>query len=135
MIEAANKEQLEELTQLTGVNVPWEIASRGDAWAIVLGGDLVAVIGCERSWEAHGQTWAVVDHEQARRHAIGFTREARRLLHEKSWEHDYRQVRAMCWTLPDIKWAELLGFQLEGVWKDAGPQFQDIFIMVYHRRQ
>ena len=135
MTELATTEVIERLFNHVGTPIPWELISDDNVWALRKDGEVLAVIGCQEMWSGFGQAWMAVDHDRVReKHGVWLTREARKLLRVESIARGYRQVRAMCFYQPHVAWAKLVGFTLEGVWLEAGPTSQNVYIMVYHRR-
>ena len=134
MIELAQDTAIQEVASAVGAEVPWHLLAPESTWAIHREGQPVAIFGCPQLWPGFGQVWGFVNFELAQGHGLWLTREARRALDRVVERFAYRQVRAVCFSAEHIRWTELIGFQLEGVWQEAGPLSQDVFIMVFHRR-
>ena len=131
MIELASKEAVASISKIAGVSLP---ADSGTCWALSNADGPVAIWGCQELWPGCAQMWAIIDHEGVQGHGVWFTRQARQLLRQVASENNYRQIRVMALSPRDADWLKLLGFEMEGVWLAAGPQEQNVYILVYHRR-
>lgn len=133
-VELASTEIVEQVASVTGTEIPWGAFSTDSTTVIRLEGKPVAVFGCPSLWAGFGQAWGMVDFSAVEGHGIWFIKEVRRVLNFACDKFGHRQVRALCFAYDHVRFAQLVGFELEGLWADAGPTFQDVFIMVYHRR-
>ena len=134
MIELATHDVIERLGLATGAQMPWDVIGNDSTWSLVFEDIPIAVFGVQQMWPGFGQLWGIVDKAKASGHGVWMTHQARQLMRQIVEEKDFRQVRTLCLCLEDIRWAELTGFETEGVWKDAGPQGESVFVMAYHRR-
>ena len=134
MIELASNDVIQEVADAIGAEAPWHMVTTESTTVIRRDGDPVAIFGCPPLWPGFGQAWGFVNFELAEGHGLWLTREVRKVMKHAMDKFNHRQARALCFTPEQIRWARLVGFTLEGVWKDAGPESQDVFIMVYHRR-
>ena len=131
MIELASKEEIATVSDAVGFPVP---ADSGPCWVLSNDDGPVALWGCQALWPGCAQMWTIIDQERVQGHGVWLTKQARKLLRQVSSENDYRQIRAMSLSPRDADWLKLLGFEMEGVWLAAGPQEQNVYILVYHRR-
>ena len=135
MTEIATRDDLTTLARAVGAPANVVPFSEGNAWTLHRDGAPVLVTGVVEMWPGMGQVWTLSNHAAVQGHGVWLTRQMRTLLAKVSWDKGFRQMRCMCLTPYDIRWCELVGWEMEGVWRDAGPQGQSVFIMVYHRRQ
>ena len=131
----ADKETIQGLCQRTGATVTWAAITDENTWLLQRDGRDIAVMGASEIWPGLAQAWTVIDREAVIGNGAWLTRQTRQLMHEVAWEFDYRQIRVMSLAHNDIRWTQLCGFVMEGVWLEAGPLREDVAIMVYHRRQ
>lgn len=132
--ERANDEMIEGMSTVSGFLASWDLIDTERTAVIRRDGEAVAVFGLGEVWAGLGQAWAMVDHEAAQQHSLWFIRETRRVMNVACHEFGYRQVRAFCFTYDNVRWTKLMGFETEGFWPEAGPEREDVFVMVYHRR-
>lgn len=135
MIEVASRGDLSIVARAVGVPENVVEFRDGEAWTLRRDGIPVLVAGCVEMWPGLGQVWVVTNRDAVTGLGVWVTREMKSLLRQVSWDRGFRQMRCMCLTPKDIRWCEMVGFEMEGVWRDAGPQGQSVFIMVHHRRQ
>jgi len=131
MIELASEETISLLSQTIGVSLS---AGVGTCWALSDADGPVAIWGCQELWPGCAQMWAIIDHDRVRGQGVWLTRQAREIVRVAASENNYRQIRTMAMSPRDADWLKLLGFEMEGVWLAAGPQEQNVYILVYHRR-
>ncbi len=101
---------------------------------IVLDDEPVALCGIQPMMWGLGSAYAYIRPDVARGKGIRLTREIRKLLVMGMNEFDLKQLRIMVLHFDYFRWAQMLGFEGEGVWKGAGPNGEDVAIMVYERR-
>ena len=133
MIQIASKETIKNIISGFDLPVP-DIMDPETTYAVYLNEVPVAIGGCPQIWEGFGQTWGIVNEPLVAGHGIWFTRQTRKALETVINKMNYRQVRAQCFGHKAVRFNIALGFQIEGVWKNAGPEGEHVFIMVYHRR-
>lgn len=86
------------------------LATSTHAWAVEHHGHVVALGGLVEQWEGRATAWALLAADAP---MLGLTRIARRTLADVGFR------RVDCWVEVDFeqghRWAELLGFRLEGI--------------------
>ena len=101
---------------------------------ISVAGQPIAVFGiAPMSWGL-ASVYGHVDVLAARNYPMTLTRETRELIHFAVSKYNLRQLRALVLTHEQMRWAEIVGFEAENVWKRAGPVGQDAIMMLYERR-
>lgn len=132
MIERIDIERTSDAMAEAGLMFPWSSIDTEKSWMFLRDGVPVVAAGLDVAWPGFAQTWAIFDEENV---------DVRWIVREwKSWlemvipEYNLRQLRHFAGSLKAIRLAELVGYEMECVWADAGPAGEDIFIMVYHRR-
>ena len=133
MIQLAAKDTISDIIAGFGLPVP-EVMDPETTYAVYLEGIPVAIGGVPQVWEGYGQTWGVVNEPLVAGRGLWLIRQSRKALEAVVAKMNYRQVRAVCLGLDAIRFNRACGFQMEGVWRGAGPEGEDVFIMVYHRR-
>ena len=101
---------------------------------IRVGGQPIAVFGISVMGWGLASVYGHVDTLVARNYAISLTRETKELIKLAFATHDLRQLRALVLTHEQMRWAEIVGFEAENIWKRAGPAGQDAVMMLYERR-
>lgn len=135
MIELATDDVIRRVAHSANIPIPWDVIQvEGHTGVVLRDGEPVAIIGCQKLWQGCGQVWAMIDIDKVRGHGLWLTRQIKRVLSEEMIWGEYRQIRAQCFYTRHADWLRLLGFRMEGVWLEAGPQFQNVYTLVYHRR-
>ena len=97
-------------------------------------GQPIAVFGIQTLGWGLASVYGHVDPEGAAAFPITLTRETKALMGLAISRDNLRQIRALVLTQEQMRWAELVGFEAENVWKRAGPAGQDAVMMLYERR-
>ena len=134
MIEQVTLGHCDDIATTLQVQFPWSQVDNSNARVIVRDDEAVAILGYNEHWPGFVHVWALIIDERVAGHGRWFTRQVAELLDYLIGEREARQVRYWATTHDEIRWGELLGFELESVMRGAGPQEQDIFTMVFHRR-
>ena len=132
MIRLATDEALHAISAKSGRDIPWALLD-DTTYVIEMDGEVVCAGGAPELWPGLGQSWAITLSDKITQ-PIRFTREAKKQLLKVMDDKGYRQVRGLSYRYDEVRWNKTLGFEIEGVWKQAGPNFEDVFVLVYHRR-
>ena len=133
MIRPATEEALNAISAESGMEIPGGQADNDKTYVIEMDGEVVFAAGAPQMWPGLGQTWTITLRDKITQ-PIKFTREVKKLLDQVMAEQNYRQLRVLTIGYDGVRWNKTLGFEVEGVWKKAGPNFEDVFVLVYHRR-
>ncbi len=92
------------------VDTALALSSQGGAWAVLDGGEVLAIAGVAEQWPGRGLAWCLLSKDAGRR-MVGITRMVGRYLGAL----DYRRIEMYvdAQFCEGCRWAELLGFKNE----------------------
>ena len=134
MIASATIEAFDEITGAMGVHLDASGRVNDNSRVIFMDGVAVAMYGTMMMWPGVAQIWGLVVPERASGRGIALTKETKSLLNYLIKRDNLRQVRCLAHTFEAAQWLYLLGFEPEGRWREAGPNGEDLWMMVFHRR-
>ena len=106
-----------------------------DALAIVNSdGGVLLLAGHEAVLPGVAQAWALYNRNLTYGLGKSLVREVRELVERVMSSNNYRQIRILASDPQDYRFNRLVGFEMEGIWKRAGPDMSDIYVMCYERR-
>jgi hypothetical protein len=126
-----DKSLLETVSRVVPLEVMLENqATHGHAITVILHGKPAAVFGTVSIWEGVGEMWMLCE-ERFRKYGKSMTRAALAYtdctviagnLHRL-------QITVRCADLRAVRWAMVLGFEIEGMMKRYGPDQSDFYLM------
>ena len=99
----------------------------GNSWTALLDGRPIACAGIVEQWEGRGLAWALLAHDCGR-HFIAITRAVQRALTASPFRRVEAQVDAEFG--PGMRWAQMLGFEVESKMRRFTPEGRDAFMYV-----
>jgi len=103
-----------------------ERAAQHDAWTGIVNGHIIAAAGFIPMWDGVAECWFIgSDRIQTRIKSVLKT--TKQIINEVSYKRLHSNVRAD-W-MKAIRFAEVLGFEKEGLMKKFGPEGSDYLVM------
>lgn len=106
---------------------PRALEASGGGWTAMADGEPVACAGIVEQWQGRGLAWAVLA-EHSGRHFVRITRAVRRALDLAHYRRIEAQVDAE--FVAAIRWATMLGFEVESKMTQFTPEGRDAFMFV-----
>jgi RimJ/RimL family protein N-acetyltransferase len=99
----------------------------GGGWTALVDGAPVACAGLVEQWHGRALAWALIG-DAAGRHFVSITRAVKRALNLAHYRRVEAQVDAE--FSAGIRWAQLLGFEVESIMRKFTPEGRDAFMYV-----
>lgn len=99
----------------------------GNGWTALVAGRPIACAGFAEQWEGRALAWALLAQDSGP-YFVRITRAVRRALDMAHWRRVEAQVDAE--FVAGIRWANMLGFQVESKLEKFTPEGRDAFMYV-----
>lgn len=105
-------------------------AKLGKTVSVIEKGKTIGIFGAANIWKGLDEAWFLLD-EATRRYGISMTKVAKKFIQLKFQEDSLNrlQITVRCSDVRAKKWAMCLGFQIDGVMRQFGPDASDYFMM------
>jgi len=105
-------------------------AKCGKTVSVIERGKTIGIFGAVKIWNGLEEAWFLLD-EATRRYGISMTKVAKKWIALKFQEDSLNrlQITVRCSDVRAKKWAMCLGFQIDGVMRQFGPDASDYFMM------
>lgn len=105
-------------------------AQAGIAISVIQNGKTLGIFGSSKIWNGLEEAWFLVN-EVVRRYGISMTKVAKTFISEKFAEDSLNrmQITVRCDDVRAYKWAKCLGFNVDGVMRQFGPDGSDFYLM------
>lgn len=99
----------------------------GNGWTAMRDGRPIACAGFVEQWEGRALAWALMA-EDSGPHFVAITRAVKRAIAMARWHRIEAQVDAEFGA--GLRWAEMLGFEIESKMRKFTPEGRDAFMYV-----